>query len=136
MGTSSRGPALSLTATGKPGLGIALEGLLQYPSQQIPWLRAAEVPSLGHLLAWTSDIPGWGEVVASLLVAPLCPLPPSTILVEPGCQAEVTETGDIRISVGAEAPSMSSTKLDPIQLSIFSHRFMSIAGEWILLSSL
>lgn len=49
MGTSSRGPALSLTATGKPGLGKALEGLLQYPSQQIPWLRAAEVPWSGHL---------------------------------------------------------------------------------------
>lgn len=53
----------------------------------------------------------------------------STILVEPGCQAEVIETGDIRISVGAEAPSMIDTKLDPIQLSIFSHRFMSIAEQ-------
>lgn len=41
----------------------------------------------------------------------------------------MTETGDIRISVGAEAPSTAGTKLDPIQLSIFSHRFMSIAGE-------
>uniref|UniRef100_A0A8C9AQS8 5-oxoprolinase, ATP-hydrolysing n=1 Tax=Prolemur simus TaxID=1328070 RepID=A0A8C9AQS8_PROSS len=51
----------------------------------------------------------------------------STILVEPGCQAEVTETGDIRISVGAEAPSAVGTQVDPIQLSIFSHRFMSIA---------
>ncbi|KAM6171639.1 5-oxoprolinase isoform 2-T2 [Erethizon dorsatum] len=53
----------------------------------------------------------------------------STILVEPGCQAEVIETGDIRISVGAEAPSRAGTKLDPIQLSIFSHRFMSIAEQ-------
>lgn len=53
----------------------------------------------------------------------------STILVEPGCQAEVTETGDIRISVGAEAPSTVGAQLDPIHLSIFSHRFMSIAGE-------
>uniref|UniRef100_U3DXX1 5-oxoprolinase n=1 Tax=Callithrix jacchus TaxID=9483 RepID=U3DXX1_CALJA len=51
----------------------------------------------------------------------------STILVEPGCQAEVTETGDIRISVGAEVPGTVGTQLDPIQLSIFSHRFMSIA---------
>uniref|UniRef100_A0A8D1GV27 5-oxoprolinase, ATP-hydrolysing n=1 Tax=Sus scrofa TaxID=9823 RepID=A0A8D1GV27_PIG len=53
----------------------------------------------------------------------------STILVEPGCQAEVTETGDIRISVGAEAPSTVGAQLDPIQLSIFSHRFMSIAEQ-------
>lgn len=56
-------------------------------------------------------------------------LAPSTILVEPGCQAEVTETGDIRILVGAEAPSTVGAQLDPIHLSIFSHRFMSIAGE-------
>uniref|UniRef100_A0A8P0TI97 5-oxoprolinase, ATP-hydrolysing n=1 Tax=Canis lupus familiaris TaxID=9615 RepID=A0A8P0TI97_CANLF len=53
----------------------------------------------------------------------------STILVEPGCQAEVTETGDIRISVGAEAPSTVGAQLDPIHLSIFSHRFMSIAEQ-------
>ncbi|XP_017914195.1 PREDICTED: 5-oxoprolinase isoform X3 [Capra hircus] len=53
----------------------------------------------------------------------------STILVEPGCQAEVTETGDIRISVGAETASMVGMQLDPIHLSIFSHRFMSIAEQ-------
>ncbi|MBV94713.1 5-oxoprolinase, partial [Eschrichtius robustus] len=53
----------------------------------------------------------------------------STILVEPGCQAEVTETGDIRISVGAEVPSTVGAQLDPIHLSIFSHRFMSIAEQ-------
>lgn len=34
------------------------------------------------------------------------------------------------MSVGAEAPSTVGAQLDPIHLSIFSHRFMSIAGEW------
>nr|XP_058899190.1 5-oxoprolinase isoform X3 [Kogia breviceps] len=53
----------------------------------------------------------------------------STILVEPACQAEVTETGDVRISVGAEAPSAVGAQLDPVRLSIFSHRFMSIAEQ-------
>uniref|UniRef100_A0A2R9ANB6 5-oxoprolinase, ATP-hydrolysing n=1 Tax=Pan paniscus TaxID=9597 RepID=A0A2R9ANB6_PANPA len=53
----------------------------------------------------------------------------STILVEPGCQAEVTKTGDICISVGAEVPGTVGPQLDPIQLSIFSHRFMSIAEQ-------
>lgn len=42
----------------------------------------------------------------------------------------MTETGDIRISVGAEATNIVGAQLDPIHLSIFSHRFMSIAGEW------
>lgn len=41
----------------------------------------------------------------------------------------MTETGDIRISVGAETPGTVGAQLDPIHLSIFSHRFMSIAGE-------
>ncbi|XP_015426864.1 PREDICTED: 5-oxoprolinase, partial [Myotis davidii] len=53
----------------------------------------------------------------------------STILVEPGCQAEVTETGDIRIAVGAETSGTVGAQLDPIHLSIFSHRFMSIAEQ-------
>lgn len=47
----------------------------------------------------------------------------------------MTETGDIRISVGAETPSIVDAQLDPVHLSIFSHRFMSIAGEWLSLSS-
>lgn len=82
--------------------------------------------------------PAWGCVVSAREggSAPAwppasCALALSTILVEPGCQAEVTETGDIRISVGAEAPSTVGAQLDPIQLSIFSHRFMSIAGQWL-----
>uniref|UniRef100_A0A5F8H024 5-oxoprolinase, ATP-hydrolysing n=1 Tax=Monodelphis domestica TaxID=13616 RepID=A0A5F8H024_MONDO len=53
----------------------------------------------------------------------------STILVEPGCHAEVTKTGDIRITVGAQSLTSVSSRLDPIQLSIFSHRFMSIAEQ-------
>lgn len=41
----------------------------------------------------------------------------------------MTETGDIRIAVGAETSGTVGAQLDPIHLSIFSHRFMSIAGE-------
>lgn len=78
--------------------------------------------------AWGCGVPIWD---AGSGLAPAASYAPtlSTILVEPGCQAEVTETGDIRISVGAEAPSTVGAQLDPIHLSIFSHRFMSIAGE-------
>ncbi|XP_072458758.1 5-oxoprolinase isoform X2 [Notamacropus eugenii] len=53
----------------------------------------------------------------------------STILVEPGCHAEMTKAGDIRITVGAQSSTSVSSRLDPIQLSIFSHRFMSIAEQ-------
>lgn len=102
-----------------------------------PWgpgcrsLKGSRVPSwLGCFWAWARGVPAWEEYVAWLL-QPLCCPARSTILVEPACQAEVTETGDIRISVGAEAPGTVGAQLDPIHLSIFSHRFMSIAGEWL-----
>lgn len=97
-------------------------------------LKNSEVSSwLGCPTAWGCGVPGCEQGSGLVPPSPLHPCP-STILVEPGCQAEVTETGDIRISVGAEAPSTVGTQLDPIQLSIFSHRFMSIAGEWLPLS--
>uniref|UniRef100_A0A8B9VQB0 5-oxoprolinase, ATP-hydrolysing n=1 Tax=Anas zonorhyncha TaxID=75864 RepID=A0A8B9VQB0_9AVES len=53
----------------------------------------------------------------------------STILVEPGCTASLTELGDVCIAVGSGRPSAVGTQLDPVQLSIFSHRFMSIAEQ-------
>ncbi|KAK3803740.1 hypothetical protein RRG08_029668 [Elysia crispata] len=53
----------------------------------------------------------------------------STILVEPRCRAEVTEKGDIRIHVESAGHKEVGTELDAIQLSIFSHRFMSTAEQ-------
>ncbi|XP_053104101.1 5-oxoprolinase isoform X2 [Hemicordylus capensis] len=53
----------------------------------------------------------------------------STILVEPGCTASVTHLGNICIAVGSEAERPVGPQIDPIQLSIFSHRFMSIAEQ-------
>ncbi|XP_052759152.1 5-oxoprolinase [Galleria mellonella] len=53
----------------------------------------------------------------------------STILIEPDCRADITKYGDIRITVGTGQPKRVTTDLDSIQLSIFSHRFMSIAEQ-------
>lgn len=53
----------------------------------------------------------------------------STILVEPDCRAEITKFGDIRITIGSGQARKATTDLDSIQLSIFSHRFMSIAEQ-------
>uniref|UniRef100_T1DC93 Putative 5-oxoprolinase n=1 Tax=Cupiennius salei TaxID=6928 RepID=T1DC93_CUPSA len=52
-----------------------------------------------------------------------------TILVEPDCLATVTEDGSILIKVLKTSSQSVSTALDMIQLSIFSHRFMSIAEQ-------
>ncbi|KAJ1473561.1 hypothetical protein T484DRAFT_1835555 [Baffinella frigidus] len=48
----------------------------------------------------------------------------STVLVEPGCVAEITSKGDVRITVHAEEATVLSTQVDAMQLSIFQHRFM------------
>ncbi|EFA77516.1 hypothetical protein PPL_12118 [Heterostelium album PN500] len=54
----------------------------------------------------------------------------STIVVEPGCKATILpNTGNIEITIGSGAPKQVSTTLDPITLSVFSHRFMSIAEQ-------
>merc|ERR1719357_274411 len=53
----------------------------------------------------------------------------STILVEPGCKAAITPRGDIKIQIGGEGVKKVGPELDTIQLSIFSHRFMSIAEQ-------
>uniref|UniRef100_H2Y9L4 5-oxoprolinase n=1 Tax=Ciona savignyi TaxID=51511 RepID=H2Y9L4_CIOSA len=55
----------------------------------------------------------------------------STILVEPDCIADVTTDGTPceSITIGGGKVNQVGTELDSIQLSIFSHRFMSIAEQ-------
>ncbi|CAG2221215.1 OPLAH [Mytilus edulis] len=53
----------------------------------------------------------------------------STILVEPCCQAVITKHGNVKITIGTGTVQKVGTDLDAIQLSIFSHRFMSIAEQ-------
>lgn len=53
----------------------------------------------------------------------------STILVEPDCTACVTSRGDVKITIGEGPPLKISTDLNTVHLSIFSHRFMSIAEQ-------
>ncbi|XP_061660932.1 5-oxoprolinase [Syngnathoides biaculeatus] len=53
----------------------------------------------------------------------------STILVEPCCEACLTEGGDVCMTVGSDPHCAVGTELNTVQLSIFSHRFMSIAEQ-------
>ncbi|CAO3593930.1 unnamed protein product [Absidia cylindrospora] len=52
----------------------------------------------------------------------------ATVVVEPACSALITSQ-HITITVGKGEKKKVTTKLEPIQLSIFSHRFMSIAEQ-------
>lgn len=53
----------------------------------------------------------------------------STILVEPDTMATITAKGNIVIRIGTGYRKEIDDKLDAVQLSIFSHRFMSIAEQ-------
>ena len=54
----------------------------------------------------------------------------STVVIEPNCSANITKSGNILINVDKLEKKLSDSDLcDPIQLSIFSHRFMSIAEQ-------
>ncbi|CAB4056917.1 OPLAH [Lepeophtheirus salmonis] len=54
----------------------------------------------------------------------------STILIEPNCVGHIDKKGNLDITIGESiASSRIGTQLDSIQLSIFSHRFMSIAEQ-------
>lgn len=52
----------------------------------------------------------------------------ATVVVEPLCTAQITSQ-HITITVGKGEKKKVTTELEPIQLSIFSHRFMSIAEQ-------
>lgn len=53
----------------------------------------------------------------------------NTIVVENDCSALITENGDIQIEIGDQTCEKIGTELNSIQLSVFAHRFMSIAEQ-------
>lgn len=53
----------------------------------------------------------------------------STILIEPNSTCLVTQKGDLVITIGSGHRLEIDDRLDAVQLSIFSHRFMSIAEQ-------
>ena len=53
----------------------------------------------------------------------------ATIVVEPECRATISRYGDVEIKVGEGDTGRLSTRVDPVQLSIFSNLFMSIAEQ-------
>lgn len=53
----------------------------------------------------------------------------ATVVVEPGCSANITASGDIEIIVEELESKEIGEKVDPIYLSVFGHRFMGIAEQ-------
>ncbi|WP_372681553.1 hydantoinase B/oxoprolinase family protein [Desulfosarcina sp.] len=53
----------------------------------------------------------------------------ATIVVDPECLATISRFGDVEIQVGEGDTGRLSTQVDPVQLSIFSNLFMSIAEQ-------
>jgi 5-oxoprolinase (ATP-hydrolysing) len=85
--------------------------------QEIPVYKSADLKP-GH------RIPGPGIIVQ----------PISTVVLEIGSTASITANGDIQIDIAKNDSdhvddSLAEVKEDPVQLSIFSHRFMGIAEQ-------
>jgi 5-oxoprolinase (ATP-hydrolysing) len=54
----------------------------------------------------------------------------STIVVEPGCTAEIDTSNNVTITVdGISSVNVNASYQDPVQLAVFSHRFMGIAEQ-------
>ena len=53
----------------------------------------------------------------------------STIVIEPDCTAVITDYGDVEIEMHVRKRHHLDTAVDPVQLSIFSNLFMSIAEQ-------
>ncbi len=53
----------------------------------------------------------------------------STVVIEPGCRAMATPAGDVEIHVEDIRPPATGRQVNPVQLSIFSNLFMSIAEQ-------
>jgi len=72
--------------------------------------------------------PGHEIAGPSIIVQPI-----STVVLEHHCKAIVTVDGNLIISIGEETstvvPSDGDIEEDPVQLSIFGHRFMGIAEQ-------
>lgn len=87
--------------------------------------RGGRQPTPAYVLSTLSpghEIPGPAILIDDI----------STIVVEPGAAASMTPSGDVRIELGEDslgAGTSTSTECDPIQLAIFSHRFMGIAEQ-------
>jgi 5-oxoprolinase (ATP-hydrolysing) len=53
----------------------------------------------------------------------------ATVVIEPGCEGVVSAEGNIEITVVESVDRHVTEALDPVYLSIFSHRFMGIAEQ-------
>lgn len=85
--------------------------------QEVPVYKVDDLKP-GH------NIPG-----PSIIVQPI-----STVVLEVACEAFVTANGDLKIEIRKEDvdhtdDSIADVKEDPVQLSIYSHRFMGIAEQ-------
>eukprot|EP00929_Paragymnodinium_shiwhaense_P061341 TRINITY_DN30628_c0_g1_i1.p1 TRINITY_DN30628_c0_g1~~TRINITY_DN30628_c0_g1_i1.p1 ORF type:complete len:1327 (-),score=229.11 TRINITY_DN30628_c0_g1_i1:244-4224(-) len=122
--------------------GVGKSNLLQ--GHKIGQASGSAPPAAGETTKCYFDDGGWLDtpvyILERLLAGHQVPGPSiimngtSTIVVEPSAVAHITEEGDVRIELQAIAKKAGAgeehaTEVDPIQLSVFSNRFMSIAEQ-------
>jgi len=86
------------------------------------YFDGARVPT--PVYSFDTLLPGQAVVGPAIVVQNV-----ATVVVEPRCTARVAAGGDLEITVEESNDKAVTTALDPIYLSIFSHRFMGIAEQ-------
>ena len=86
------------------------------------YFDGARVPTPVHYV--DALLPGHTVVGPAIIVQNV-----ATVVVEPRCSARIAAGGDIEITVEEAEDKAVTAALDPIYLSIFSHRFMGIAEQ-------
>ncbi len=114
-------------------------GLQKFPLAQKSKTPKVEGQTRCYFMAESSDVCGWHETpiyhleklgAGQRLQGPAIVIEDtSTILVEPGCYAKITELGDVVLTVETKTYREIGTQADPVQISIFGNLFMSIAEQ-------
>lgn len=117
-------PTFLPSSSSNAGAGVSEEPAV-YPVSAIAVPEPTETVSAYFDGGWsptpvfsmTHLLPGQTIVGPAIVIQDI-----TTIVVEPGCEALITASGDIEITVLEASKKVVSAELDPIYLSIFSHR--------------
>jgi 5-oxoprolinase (ATP-hydrolysing) len=117
-------------AIGVASAPLRLAATIQDPQTGTEMEQPQSVRVYFHQIGWTTcPMYNAAACVGKELQGPaLIVLQGSTIVLEPGCKGSISKFGNVIIETSAPKPAYSA-ELDPLSLSIFSHRFMGIAEQ-------
>lgn len=130
---------IRVQAVGRSNFGDDMDTLVDIPVVQSPSAKVSAPKAHSTKSVYFQSI-GWSDVPVYLLSS----LPDNstvqgpalivdniqTIVISPNCSATAVGTKDLLLlDIGIENKLVSSTAIDPVQLSVFRHRFYGVAEQ-------